>query len=558
MHAKQGTDKPIIDKTNSSRDSLLSIWQQSLLALLSGALLSLSFLDAQYYFVCWVAFIPLLIAINGASLPRSYCLGLVSGLAFCISAGYWVVDFLMLSKSYDLSLSIIWSLVFWFYCAHLNALIALIFNWLKQRSSVHEFILFPLVIVMLYSAYPMLFTVRLGESQSQFLAAIQAIEFTGVHGLDAMIALSNIVLFRMITLPSNSQPKSEHRALLMAVVPIIFWFIYGIVSMQTWDKKIEQWETIRIGIVQPNETPSLENSKPYPGYSRAYPPEMAMTERLTKADAEIVIWPEAKYKAYFDQANVGNAYRAELNKLNTSLVFQDIERIQLPKEKNVLNQYNSALMINKDGHEVGKYQKMKRIPFGEYVPLVSDIPVLRTEVEGFFGKFLNEMAKGTSHHFFKHEKLNIIPLICYEVMFPEFVADAVAHTQTESSSGNLLIGLSSNGWFGTTRQPYQHVNASILRAVENRMPLVHAVNNGPSIVALPNGRITFISDYHQAGGYIVDVPYSNHASGSYFTHYPQLFTYSVYGGLILIIILSSITERRKFNFRKNLGTLHTR
>jgi len=552
------------NKLNCSPGNLLSMELQTILALLSGGLLSLSFLDAQYYLVSWVAFIPFLIAINGASLPRSYYLGLVSGLAFCISAGYWVVDFLMLSKSYDLSLSIIWSLVFWLYCAQLSALIALIFNWLKQRSSVHEFILFPLVIVTLYSAFPMLFTVRLGESQSQFLAAIQAIEFTGVHGLDAIIALSNIILFRIIVQPSNSQTKCKYWVWMSAATPIILWFTYGVLSLQTWDKQLDRWETIRVGIVQPNETPKLESSKPHSGYSRAYPPEMAMTERLTKAGAEVVIWPEAKYKAYFDQLNVGKAYRAQLNTLNTSLVFQDIEYIQAPKQNNTplqysaALQYNTALMLNKDGKQVGKYQKMKRIPFGEYVPLVSDIPVLRTEVEGFFGKFLNEMAKGTSHHFFKHEKLNIIPLICYEVMFPEFVADAVAHTQTESTSGNLLVGLSSNGWFGTTRQPYQHVNASILRAVENRIPLVHAVNNGPSIVALPNGRITFISDYHQAGGYIVDVPYSNHASGSYFSHYPQLFIYSVYGGLILIIILSSITERRNFNFRKNLGTLHTR
>lgn len=63
------------------------------------------------------------------------------------------------------------------------------------------------------------------------------------------------------------------------------------------------------------------------------------------------------------------------------------------------------------------------------------------------------------------------------------------------TQGTVLIGLSSNGWFGDTVQPYQHVNASILRAVENRLPFVHVLNNGPSVVVLPNGRVVFQSQF---------------------------------------------------------------
>jgi apolipoprotein N-acyltransferase len=541
---------------NKFPNTFLSTWQQSLLALLSGILLSLSFLDAKYYIFAWIAYIPFLMAINGVGLLRSYCLGLISGLAFCISAGYWVADFLMLSKGYDFGLSILWSLVLWFYSAQLSALIALIFNWLKQRSRVHEFILFPLVIVTLSSAFPMLFMVRLGESQSQFLSALQAIEFTGVHGLDAIIALSNIMLFRVIARIFISQPISQDQntiwPYLLGITSIIAWFAYGMIAIQSWDLKIENSKTIRLGIVQANEVPSLEKSKAYFGYSRAYPPEMVMTERLSAAGAEVVIWSEAKYKAYFDQPHVSKAYQSQLKAMNTRLIFQDIEHIQASKQNiSPLQyiphlQYNTALMLNEAGQELGQYQKMKRIPFGEYVPLVSDIPVLRAWVEGFFGKFLNEMAQGTTHQFFEDKKLNIIPLICYEVMFPEFVAEAVAHAQRQSNNASLLVGLSSNGWFGTTRQPYQHVNASILRAVENRMPLVHAVNNGPSIVALPTGRVIFISDYHQAGGYIVDVPYSQRPQGSYFSQHPKHFVFGVYGILVLIIILSSRRVRAFF------------
>lgn len=539
------------NEPENTRDKALSLVQQGLLALLSGLLLSLSFLDEEYYLFAWVAFVPLLWAINGVGLLRAYGLGLMSGLAFCVSAGYWIVDFLMLSKSYELSSSIAWSLVFWLYCANLNALVAVVFNWLRRRTQVHQFILFPLVIVTAYSAFPMLFTVRLGESQTQFLSAIQAADITGVHGVDAVIALSNIVLFRLCCLPYTRQKTKVIVQCVLASMPIAVWFAYGLYAEQSWEPTQDESNSIRIGIVQPNEAPSLESTKVYPGYSRAYPPEMEMSERLALAGAELVIWPEAKYKGYLDHSNIRKAYESQLRELGTSLVFQDVEHVAASKQSPFALRYNTALMLNSDGSSLGEYQKMKRIPFGEYVPLVSNIPVLRQWVEAFFGKFLNEMAQGPSHKVFSDARFNVIPLICYEVMYPEFVAEAVAVSRAAASIDNksklsLLVGLSSNGWFGSTRQPYQHVNASILRAVENRMPLVHAVNNGPSIVAMPSGSVIFMSDYHQAGGYVVDLPYLSERTASFYSQYPKLFLYCVYGAFILLLLRSLGSIKKVF------------
>jgi apolipoprotein N-acyltransferase len=531
------------NEPENTRGHVLSLVQQGLLAGLSGLLLSLAFLDEEYYLFAWVAYVPFLWAINGVGLLRAYGLGLMSGLAFCVSAGYWIVDFLMLSKSYELSASIVWAILFWLYCANLSALVAVAFSWLRRRTRVHEIILFPLVIVTAYSAFPMLFTVRLGESQTQFLSAIQASDITGVHGVDAVIALCNIILFRLSVLPVTSQKTKSIRQCALASVTVAAWFVYGLYSTQSWELNHNQSNSIRIGIVQPNEVPSLESAKVYPGYSRAYPPEIEMSERLALAGAELVIWPEAKYKGYLDHSNIRKAYQAQLRELGASLIFQDVEHVAASMQSSFPLRYNTALMLNSEGSSLGEYQKMKRIPFGEYVPLASDIPVLRKWVEGFFGKFLNEMAEGPSHQVFSDKRFNVIPLICYEVMYPGFVAEAVAVSHSVTSADkkeklSLLVGLSSNGWFGVTRQPYQHVNASILRAVENRMPLVHAVNNGPSIVAMPSGKVIFMSGYHQAGGYIVDLPFNHEVTPSFYSKYPKLFLYSVYSVIILLLFRS--------------------
>ena len=553
----------IVYKSLQKPFSCHSLLQQSLVALLSGGLLSLSYLNSDFYVFAWFAFVPLLMVIERTGLQRTYWLGMFFGIGFYTSAAYWVVDFLMLSKGYGVATSILWAIIFWLYCSQLPALVALIFNLLKRRASVHEFLLFPLVVVTLYSLFPMLFSVQLGESQSRFLSAIQATEFFGVYGLDAMIALSNIVIFRLVLpLPkvSPTQIKQSNMAYLLSAYflsALVFtlWFVYGVYANWNWEEKIEHWGTVRIGIVQPNEAPSLEYLKVYPGYSRAYPPEMEMTKRLVSAGAKLTVWPEARYKAYYDQPHVRAAYKDVLSKLNSHLLFQDIERVQESNQEHSYRQFNVAGMINSKGELIGHYQKIKRVAFGEYVPLVSDFPSVRGIVEGFFGKFLNEMDKGSSYQSFKADDLRIIPLICYETMFPEFVAGAVKKAvldslDSSSAESNILVGLSSNGWFGTTVQPYQHVNASVLRAVENRLPLVHAVNNGPSVIVQPNGKIIFKSDYHQAGGYLVDIPHSKTNQGSFFSRHPTLFIYSVYG-LLLMLMLVSLFRGKVYFFDHN-------
>lgn len=547
-----------------------------LMAALSGALLSIPFLSSDYYALTWIGFVPLLLAINNVRLGKSYFLGLITGLVFSVSASYWVIDFLMLSKGYNSFTSSFIALFFWFYCAQLFALITLSFKILKNASRIQECLLFPLIVVSVFSLYPMIFTVHLAESQGQFVTAIQAVEWAGVYGLDAIIALSNIVIFRLLWVlfseqenrPSlfNAWPSLNRWHYLkswpyaVAILLLALWFSYGWQANAHWKDKIDTWPTVRLGLVQPNEIPSLKEQVILPGYSRAYPPEMAMTERLASAGAKIVIWPEAKYKAYLDREQIAQAYQNQIDLLNIDLIFQDIERIKNPATSTEVQQFNSAVMLSKEGEMAAKYQKMKRIAFGEYVPFASDIPILKKWVEGFFGAFLNEMERGSSHQVFQSKlshttnqsTLNIIPLICYETTFPTFVASSVKQAVTHTQGADMLVGLSSDGWFGSTLQPYQHINSSILRAVENRLPFVHVLNNGPSIVAMPNGEVIFTTDANQAGGYIVDVPYRRNTQGSFFSHYPNFFINTVYFVLFLIGLFTFWQAKKKANIAVRL------
>lgn len=490
----------------------LAGWQRLGLALLSGALVAVPFLSSGFYGLIWVAFVPLLLAIEQAGLRASYGLGLASGLMFSMIAGYWITDFLVIAKGYSAAPSLLLGMIFWLFCAQATALIALALNALRRLSqrflAVHDFVLFPLVLAAVYGLMPMLFPFHPADTQTRFLAAIQAIELTGIAGLDGVIALVNIMIFRGITrrhrrriLPLRLSPWASWG---LASVILVSWFGYGVVATRAWDQRLAGWATVTLGIVQPNEAPSLDLPALLPGYSLAYPPELAMTERLAGAGAELVIWPETRYKGYFDQPHVRNAYADRLSEAGVALLFQDSEKVSRQKHRGGgVDEYNAALMIGRHGEPLGHYRKIRTMPFGEHIPFAETFPALKSITGRLLAGFTTSLQRGTEQVAFSAGALTLVPLICYETLFPDFVQAAVPG----NTRGTVLVGLSSNGWFGDTVQPRQHVNASLLRAVENRVPFVHVLNNGPSVVALPNGRVIFQSGFREAGGYLVEVPY---------------------------------------------------
>lgn len=551
--------------------SLSLLLQSLLLAMLFSGLLSLALLDHGRFYWVWFAFIPMLYAIEKMSLAMTYLLGVIAGWVIFASATYWVADFLVIAKGQTSLVSHLWASLYWFYCAQLFGLLCWLFTLLKRYTRVHEFILFPLVVASLIAAFPQLFSFTLAQTQVSFLTALQGIAFFGISALDAIIALANIVLFRILYYLSArplSISQRDKRAMLVAVSVIALWFGVGEQQQNEWAKIVTQSEMMKVGIVQANESPSLGHVVAMAGYGKVYPPEMDMTARLGKVGAELVIWSEARPKGYLDDRQVQRAYQIEVANIGSSVLFQDLHSVVSSINGVVERRYNTAVMLNNEGEDAGHYQKIKRIPFGEYIPFADKGTWLYAWLKSYFGGFSSELTAGTRAKVFSHSKADIVPLICYETTFPVFVANAVANAlnpdvanDVDSAIGTespvkenemplLLVAMSNDAWFGSVHQSNQHVLASALRAVENRTPLVHVVNNGPSIVVSATGKLLFSSDFQQSGGYVVEVPLLNHHRGSFFSRHPSLFhniLLLIWGGGVLMFIRDVLQQFELMN-----------
>ena len=496
------------------------------LAVTSGVLLCLPGLEPSFFILAWIGFIPLFFALQGVSLRQAYVLGMLCGTILWTGMSYWMIDFIHIFKNYSYPQSALLATLFWLYAGQSLGLAALVWQWLA-RVRLPLVLVIPIVFVVVFSSHPVVFNFRLAESQSHFLLALQGTDLIGAHGLDLVMLAVNVLVFKLCR--STLRRQCEWRALGGLAILLALWFGYGFLRLQAWEEISSEASTTRVGFLQPNDAVSIEITKPPAGYSRESPPEMVASERLVQAGAEILFWPEARFKGYFYHQSVRQAFRQRIAAMGVPLVFHDVE---LEHQDGARRYYNAAVVLSGEGELEGTYRKIRRMPFGEYMPAILSTPLLHD----YLGEFLREISPGTSHGVFSLGGMRVVPKICYESSDPVQIADAIG----ADGLGKILVVLSQDGWFGRGLQPFQHLYSSVLRAVENRVPLVHVINNGPSGVILPSGRMLYEGSAFEPVEAVVDLPYDPERGGSFYSRYPQLV------GWVSLLLLGLLILYRLF------------
>jgi apolipoprotein N-acyltransferase len=125
--------------------------------------------------------------------------------------------------------------------------------------------------------------------------------------------------------------------------------------------------------------------------------------------------------------------------------------------------------------------------------------------------------------------LNLYPLICYEIIFPDEMTGDI-------KDANAILNITNDAWFGATPGPYQHFQQARVRAVETGLPLIRDANSGISALVNAHGEIIAGLDLAETG--FIDATLDSISDGRGTTYPRQTYFWLTEALLILIALIS--------------------
>jgi apolipoprotein N-acyltransferase len=444
-----------------------------LLAVASGFLFAFAFPDVAIGWLIFVAFIPLLAALVRA---RGAWESVILGWAAQTTAWLLMVPWVVRVMSHYGGLPYLTGvLIFIAMCVFLG-LYGALFGWIVWRIAPGASFARWLLIALAWPAVEYIRTYALTGFPWNFLAAaivdytpmIQIDRVAGPYLVGGLILIPSLVIAWLIT----QRPRGIARVLVIggACVLLFVWWTTGYVASKLFDRTTNA-TTYRAALLQPNISQEMRWNEA--NLVNIYQRMMRMTDAGLAAGARIVIWPESTVPLSYSSSDF---YRDAIESISREHHCDIILGSVAEDPRASDRMWNAAFLVS-DGKTIGHYDKIRLVPFGEYVPLRKML---------FFAKKLvravGEFEFGTRDTPLGGE-LRYGPAICYEVVFPE-----ITRTQVRNGA-NVLVTITNDAWYDGTSAPRQHLNQARLRAIEDDRYLLRAATTGISAFVDPTGRI---------------------------------------------------------------------
>ncbi len=514
----------------------IGVFGTILAAVASGLLLAAAQPGFDFSALAWVGLLPLFLAIRGATPRRAFRLGWLAGTAYYALILYWIAPTIATYSTISMPLAAALELLLAMVVGLFIGVFAVGVEWLGAREPHHEaggarrVIVAPVLWIVIEwkrTFFPAAFPWGLiGYSQARYSLVAQLGDVAGVYGLSALLVFVNAALAEIV------RDGPRRRALLTSTVALAVsaTLAYGWI-------RIEQLASVagrraRIGLVQANVD---QSEKWRPGLEETLVSRhVVLTGDAVRQGAELVVWPEASVPYYFGLDERAGRLRELARELGIDLLIgaPGYEQRDPGAEP---RQYNQAWLIRSDGELEGPYDKIRLVPFGEYVPWGGLFGLVDRLVEG-----VGDFGAGSAYVVFDagtrsgKAPVKASALICYEAIFPALTRRFVA------AGAEILVNLSNDAWYGRTAAPEQLFTMIAFRAIENRGPLVRATNTGISGFVAVDGTVSDATALFEATSRVADVELVRG-----FSLYSLLGDWLVYTSLVLLGVLALVRLRAR-------------
>jgi len=421
----------------------------------------------------------------------------------------------------------------------------------------------------------------LSHTQAFYPDVIQIAEWFGAYGVSFVMVLFAAAgtsgVAKLLERRAGQVLVMERRRppveLLVAGLVLALVLFIGHHARQTLELSYANAPRVTVALIQ-GDTRATWDPDPARA-SRIMERQMSLSRKaVSRAEAEgkvldLLVWPESMFRtplftfdgefdapdavrqSFGDRATVARADMAALASWVRTPMLVGIDRYDYhapytsdPAEWGV-SPHNSAALINAQGELESVYNKMHRVPFGEYVPLFEDLPAmgfltqLPTSIRPGIGPVAMRTPMPSSAAQSPPRELTIAPNICYETVIPHVIRGHVKQLADGGARPDLLANVTNNAWFWGSSELEMHLACNILRAVENRTPMVIAANGGLSAAIDSSGRVLHVSTRMTEQVLLARVPITElgQSRTSFYTRWGDLLGWAclIVCGLLAII-----------------------
>ncbi|MBB4197018.1 apolipoprotein N-acyltransferase [Rhodoblastus sphagnicola] len=301
-------------------------------------------------------------------------------------------------------------------------------------------------------------------------------QFASVGGLYSLTVLS-VLLFSTPALFGAG--KSSRRVLVVSLAAFLALALFGAVRLQD---KTDSVKGVKLRVIQANVANDEFRVDRKAELLERY---LKLSDRSTSpqttglSDVTHVFWSESVFPFLLSRDPASLSTIA--SRMQNAILFAGAARAESAGGH---TKYFNSLAVIQRGEIKEYFDKMHLTPFGEYMPFANVLArVGLTQFAWSPGAF---DAGQYSRVLTAPGLPAVFPLICYESIFPEEVAERLSDLNARPG---MMLNVTNDGWFGVTTGPYQHLSQARLRAIEQGLPMARAANTGVSAIIDPYGRL---------------------------------------------------------------------
>ncbi len=484
-----------------------SLAWQSVMALATAFLLVASFPNFDYNFLAWVALAPLLFVLaQGVGLRRAFWLGWLAGVVFTFFAENWIAHSMVYFGGVLTVLAYAVAFLFASVLALFPALFAVGMTLLIRRFGWLGTAFAPAVWVATEWLRPLVTGVTwnaLGVSQAGQFPIARLAQYGGVYLISAEIVAASALIVLLLKVRESGVGRAAAALLIFAATP----FLMRMVSAEPDNAT---FATVSVAGVQPNLSPDSPQSPDV--FARDLENNIRLTKdaisRTPDKVVDIVVWAESPLALFYEtDAAVRGRLDALARETGSYFIVNTVTRDDWKYFNSIhtLSPHTLSPRANSTAKPLKRYDKIRLVPFGEYVPMAS---VLNSVVKSFATSGVGGFTAGTE------KVVNVLRLdtqraalvgsddpkaaggiertttyarvgsfICYEAAYPDLVRGFVRN------GAALLVNVSNDAWFGNTAGGRQHLAHARMRAIENDRDLVRVTNSGISALVTADGQV---------------------------------------------------------------------